>query len=96
MGVSRTATEKEIKRAYRKLALIHHPDKHKEEDKEKAVKQFQELGEAYEVLSDPEKRSKYDRGEDPLHENQQPQQGSPFSFHFPNGFGGQQFHFKFG
>jgi len=59
LGVGREATEEEIKRAYRKLALKYHPDKNPG-DKE-AEEKFKELGEAYEVLSDPPKRATYDR-----------------------------------
>jgi molecular chaperone DnaJ len=59
LGVGREATEEEIKRAYRKLALKYHPDKNPG-DKE-AEEKFKELGEAYEVLSDPQKRVTYDR-----------------------------------
>ena len=58
MGVGRTATQDEIKRAYRKLARKFHPDVSKEKD---AELRFQELGEAYEVLRDPEKRAAYDQ-----------------------------------
>ena len=59
MGVARDATQDEIKRAYRQLARKYHPDVNPN-DKE-AHKKFQELNEANEVLSDPEKRKKYDR-----------------------------------
>jgi len=58
MGVKRDATQDEIKRAYRKLARKYHPDVSKEAD---AEARFKEVGEAYEVLRDPEKRSAYDR-----------------------------------
>lgn len=58
LGVSKTATEDEIKKAYRKLAIKYHPDKNPG-DKE-AEKKFQEISEAYNVLSDKEKRSDYD------------------------------------
>ncbi len=58
MGVSRDATQDEIKRAYRKLARKYHPDVSKEPD---AEEKFKQLGEAYEVLKDPEKRAAYDR-----------------------------------
>jgi len=58
MGVKRDATQDEIKRAYRKLARKYHPDVSKEAD---AEARFKELGEAYEVLKDPEKRAAYDR-----------------------------------
>ena len=58
MGVARGATQDEIKRAYRKLARKYHPDVSKEA---RAEERFKELGEAYEVLKDPEKRAAYDR-----------------------------------
>ncbi|HHI77503.1 MAG TPA: J domain-containing protein [Gammaproteobacteria bacterium] len=58
MGVSRDATQDEIKRAYRKLARKYHPDVSKEPD---AEQRFKEIGEAYEVLKDPEKRAAYDQ-----------------------------------
>lgn len=58
MGVSRDATQDEIKRAYRKLARNYHPDVSKEPD---AEARFKEIGEAYEVLKDPEKRVAYDQ-----------------------------------
>lgn len=58
MGVERNATQDEIKRAYRKLARKYHPDVSKEPD---AEKHFKEVGEAYEVLKDPEKRAAYDQ-----------------------------------
>jgi len=58
MGVERTASQDEIKRAYRKLARKYHPDVSKESD---AEVRFKEVGEAYEVLKDPEKRAAYDQ-----------------------------------
>ena len=58
MGVERNATQDEIKRAYRKLAHKYHPDVSKEPD---AEVRFKELGEAYEVLKDPQKRAAYDQ-----------------------------------
>lgn len=58
MGVKRDATEAEIKRAYRKLARKFHPDVSTEDD---AEAKFKEVGEAYEVLKDPEKRAAYDQ-----------------------------------
>jgi curved DNA-binding protein len=58
LGVSRTASEADIKKAFRKLAREYHPDVAK--DKKKAEEKFKEINEAYEVLSDPEKRKKYD------------------------------------
>lgn len=59
LGVDRNADTKEIKAAYRKLALKHHPDKNPEDSN--AEDRFKEINEAYEVLGDPEKRAKYDR-----------------------------------
>lgn len=58
MGIARDASEDEIKRAYRKLARKYHPDVSKEAD---AEARFKELGEAYAVLKDPEKRAAYDQ-----------------------------------
>ena len=58
MGVARGATQDEIKRAYRKLARKYHPDVSKEPN---AEERFKEIGEAYEVLKDPEKRAAYDQ-----------------------------------
>jgi len=61
LGVDRKSTEKEIKAAYRKLARKHHPDLHTGKQKKEAEEKFKQINEAYEVLSDPEKRAKYDR-----------------------------------
>lgn len=60
LGVDKGATQDEIKRAYRKQALEWHPDKHKD-NKEAAEKRFKQINEAYQVLSDKEKRVAYDR-----------------------------------
>merc|ERR1719410_1564833 len=68
LGVKRNASKKEIKKAYRELALKWHPDKNKD-NAEEAESKFQDISEAYEVLSDEELKGKYDRGE-PVFENQ--------------------------
>jgi molecular chaperone DnaJ len=60
LGVSKDATQDDVKKAYRKLAKKWHPDLHKE-DRAQAEKMFKEITEAYEVLSDAEKRAMYDR-----------------------------------
>ena len=59
LGVSKTASQSEIKKAYRKAAVQHHPDKNP--DDPNAEEKFKELGQAYEVLGDEEKRAAYDR-----------------------------------
>lgn len=60
LGVSKSASADEIKKAYRKQALEWHPDRHKD-DKEAAEKRFKEINEAYQVLSDPQKKAAFDQ-----------------------------------
>lgn len=62
LGVDKNADETQIKKAYRKLAIIHHPDKNPND--EEAAERFKDIGEAYETLSDPQKRKRYDAGDD--------------------------------
>jgi curved DNA-binding protein len=92
LGVDKNASDEEIKKAYRKLARKHHPDLNPN-DKE-AHKKFQQINEANEVLSDPEKRKKYDKygkdwqhGEEYEKARQQHQQSQHANFG-----GGQQFY----
>ncbi|OTA99501.1 hypothetical protein M426DRAFT_325095 [Hypoxylon sp. CI-4A] len=108
LGVAHDADERQIKTAYRKLTKVHHPDKAAKQglSKEEAEKKMASINEAYEVLSDPELRARFDRGDDP---NSHEQQGNPFHqghpfgggggggspFMFQQG-GGQQFQFKWG
>src|SRR5215210_607801 len=58
LGVSKTASQDDIRKAFRKLARQHHPDVAK--DKKTAEAKFKQINEAYEVLGDPEKRKRYD------------------------------------
>ena len=64
LGVEKNAGDNDIKKAYRKLAIALHPDKNPGDAE--AEHKFKELGEAYETLSDPQKRQRYDNGEDLL------------------------------
>lgn len=61
LGVSKTATDEELKKAYRRLAKEYHPDSHTGNDKAAAEAKFKEISEAYAVLSDKTKREQYDR-----------------------------------
>lgn len=76
LGIEKDASDNEIKKAYRKLAIVHHPDKNP--DDEDAAARFKEIGEAYETLSDSEKRTRYDNGEDLIDPSEMFGGGSPF------------------
>jgi len=97
LGIEKSSSEKDIKNAYRKLARKHHPDLNPN-DKE-AHKRFQQINEANEVLSDPEKRKKYDQyGKDWKHadqfeeaRNQRGQHGQHSGFENFQDFGGGDF-----
>src|SRR5579862_4622773 len=99
LGINKNASEEEIKKAYRKLARKHHPDLNPN-DKE-ANKKFQQINEANEVLSDPEKRKKYDQyGKDwqhaeqfeqARHQQQQRRGGNQEEFSFSGDFGDGDF-----
>ena len=81
LGLKRGASDADIKKAYRSMAMKHHPDRGGDE------KKFKEISQAYEFLTDPQKKSVIDMGGDP---NQQQGfrgqgQGNPFEFHFSSG-----------
>ncbi|MEO6276618.1 molecular chaperone DnaJ [Roseateles sp.] len=61
LGVAKNATEEDIKKAYRKLAMKHHPDRNQGDGAKKSEEQFKEVKEAYEMLSDAQKRAAYDQ-----------------------------------
>ncbi|KAF9314191.1 hypothetical protein BGZ91_006063 [Linnemannia elongata] len=90
LGVSRSATPREIKKAFRKQALLWHPDTYRGElSPDQVEKKMAGLNEAYEVLSDPELRARFDNGDDP---NDPQAQQNPFG----QGFGGNPFFFQQG
>jgi DnaJ family protein C protein 3 len=81
LGVSRDANEREIKKAYRKMTKKYHPDKYRGElSPEDIQKKMSSINEAYEVLSDPELKERFDNGDDPNSQEQQHpfHQGGPF------------------
>ncbi len=82
LGVSRSATEKDIKSAYRKLAKELHPDRNK--DNPKAAERFSQVTQAYDLLSDKDKRARFDRGEIDADGNP----ANPFAGMGGGGFGG--------
>ncbi|GFR95087.1 DnaJ subfamily B member 6 [Elysia marginata] len=91
LGIEKSATEQEIKKAYRRLALKWHPDKNPD-NKDEAKLKFQEISEAYDVLSDKKKRDVYDRyGKQGVHRGGHRGE-EDFTFD-PSGFG--NFHFNF-
>eukprot|EP01060_Flectonema_neradi_P012345 TRINITY_DN19194_c0_g3_i1.p1 TRINITY_DN19194_c0_g3~~TRINITY_DN19194_c0_g3_i1.p1 ORF type:complete len:534 (+),score=133.51 TRINITY_DN19194_c0_g3_i1:98-1603(+) len=103
LGVPLTATASEIKKAYRKLAMKHHPDKvdvETEEEREKVNETFRDISNAYQVLSNEDLRRRYDAGEDIDDTSGGQQQQHHHHHHGFNNFnfggGGGGFHFKFG
>ena len=86
LGVDTSSTENEIKKAYRKLALKHHPDRNPN-NKEESETKFKEISKAYEILSDKSKRDNYDKfGLDFVNNNSGGNMGNPFDV-FENLFG---------
>lgn len=102
LGVSKTASDDEIKKAYRREALSWHPDRHKD-DKEEAERKFKEINEAYQVLSNKDKRAAYDQyghtafspGGSPFGGGAQGGQWGPFTYTYSSSggspFGGADF-----
>ena len=86
LGVKRGATPEEIKKAYRSLAMKHHPDRGGDE------KKFKEISEAYDVLSDPQKKQMFDMGMNPNQQSSGFHRQKPFEFHF----GTEDLHDMFG
>jgi molecular chaperone DnaJ len=80
LGINKNASEAELKKAYRRLAMKYHPDRNAGDDAAQAEKNFKEAKEAYEILSDPQKRSAYDQFG---HAGVDPSMGAG-----PGGFGG--------
>jgi curved DNA-binding protein CbpA len=103
LGVKKTSSQKNIKKAYRKLALKYHPDKVPEEQKEAAEEKFVRVSEAYAVLSDDEKRKVYDKygkqGLEAMERGVDPEEAGFGAGGFQGsggGGGGQHFHFSGG
>jgi len=96
LGINKNATDADIKKAYRKLARKYHPDLNPND--ESAQKRFQQINEANEVLSDPEKRKKYDEyGENWKHADEfqkARQQQNTYGGDFGDGFGGFEYNFS--
>lgn len=76
LGLNRGASQEEIKKAYRSMAMKHHPDRGGDE------KKFKEISHAYDILSNPDKKKMFDMGIDPNAQHHQGFQQGPFEFHF--------------
>lgn len=82
LGIDKNASTDDIKKAYKKGAMVHHPDRHAnatEDEKKEQEKKFKEVGEAYGILSDPKKRLRYDNGND-IDDGHEAYQGPSFDF----------------
>ena len=91
LGLKRGASDAEIKKAYRSMAMKHHPDRGGDE------KKFKEIEEAYRTLSDPQKKQMFDMGMDPNNQGMGGFNQGPFEFHFGTGNMDDIFnHFGFG
>lgn len=95
LGVKKTATKADIKSAYRKAALKWHPDKNQDKKKEAETK-FKEINEAYQVVSDPAKRQKYDQFGHAAFDPSSGMGGNPFAGGNPFGGGGQTYTYSGG
>lgn len=96
LGIKRNADKRQITKAYRNMAQQWHPDKYPDPiEKERAEKKFIDIAAAKEVLTDPEKRQKFDNGDDPLDPEQQNQGWHQGPHGFPFGGHGGGFTFKF-
>src|SRR3990167_9514391 len=101
LGIAKGASADDIKRAYRALAMKHHPDRVPTDQKKPAEERFKEISEAYAVLSDPQKRAAYDQyghaGFDQRFSTEDIFRGADFSSIFQDlGFGGSIFEDIFG
>ncbi|KAL1505857.1 hypothetical protein ABEB36_005319 [Hypothenemus hampei] len=96
LGVKRTASKREIIKAYRKAAQKWHPDNYQTDEKMKKIaeKKFVDIAAAKEVLTDEEKRRQFDSGEDPL-DPESGKQNMHANFHHFNNFHGSPFQFRF-
>ena len=99
LGINRNATAEEIKKAYRKMALKYHPDRNAESEQTKKIAQrkFEDVSDAYSVLSDPKKKQMFDQGIDPL--NPQTASGAGpegMNMHFSGGDPNEIFKMFFG